>query len=162
MATKTAQSDAAHRVVRGLALRQRILELAPVSISHVAGVDNALADIASRPIPTVDDNSALLMHFDSAFSLQNRYWRRVSPINAQLSNVVLTLPKQRLTMQRWIQKSEPPTGGGGTSTALNVEFIPGSATLPRTTDSNYCWAMLHRLALDTSGRAGELKKFGTN
>jgi hypothetical protein len=154
MATKTAQSDAAHRVVRGLALRQRILELAPVSISHVAGVDNALADIASRPIPTVDDNSALLMHFDSAFSLQNRYWRRVSPINAQLSNVVLTLPKQRLTMQRWIQKSDPPTGGGGTSTAPNVMLIPGSATLPRPTGSNYCWALPHRLALDTLGKAG--------
>jgi hypothetical protein len=35
--TKTAKSDAAHRLVRGLALRQRTLESAPVSIlSHVA------------------------------------------------------------------------------------------------------------------------------
>ena len=62
MATKTVQSDAAHQLVRGLALRQRMLESAPVSISHVAGTDNVLADIASRPIPTIDDDSAFLTH----------------------------------------------------------------------------------------------------
>ncbi|KAI2511269.1 adenylate kinase [Fragilaria crotonensis] len=156
MATKTAQSDAAHRLVRGLALRQRMLESAPVSISHVAGTDNVLADIASRPIPTIDDDSAFLTHFDSAFPLQNRYWRRASPLPVQLSNVILTLRGQRLTMQRWILKSGPPIGGGGTNTAPSVELIRGSETLPRRPDSNYCWALPHGLELDILGREGKL------
>jgi hypothetical protein len=135
MATKTAQSDAAHRLVRGLALRQCMLKLAPMSISHVAGTDNVLADIASRPIPTIDDDSAFLTHFDSAFPLQNRYWRRASPLPMQLSNVILTLRGQRLTMQRWTLKSGPPTGGGGDNTAPSAELIPGSETLPRPPDA---------------------------
>ncbi|KAI2491431.1 adenylate kinase [Fragilaria crotonensis] len=156
MATKTAQSDAAHRLVRGLALRQRMLESAPVSISHVAGTDNVLADIASRPIPTIDDDSAFLTHFDSAFPLQNRYWRRASPLPVQLSNVILTLRGQRLTMQRWTLKSGPPTGGGGDNTAPSVELIPGSETLTRPPDSNYCWALPHGLELDILGREGKL------
>jgi hypothetical protein len=58
MATKTANSDAAHRLVRGLALRQRMLHSAPVSITHVAGSDNNLADIASRAITHLDDDHA--------------------------------------------------------------------------------------------------------
>ena len=70
MATKTANSDAAHRLIRGLAIRQRLLHSAPVSISHVAGEDNTLADIASRAITHIDDNSAFLMHFNTLFPLQ--------------------------------------------------------------------------------------------
>jgi hypothetical protein len=156
MATKTAKSDAAHRLVRGLALRQRMLESAPVSIAHVAGTDNALADIASRPIPQLDDEAAFLTHFDSVFPLQNRYWQRASPPPAQLSNVILTLRGQRLTLQRWMVQSVPPAGDGGASTAPLVELIHGSGMCPRPPGANYCWALPPGLELDTSGRAGKL------
>ena len=156
MATKTAKSDAAHRLLRGLALRQRMLESAPVSISHVAGTDNTLADIASRPIPQLDDDAAFLTHFDSVFPLQNRYWQRASPLPAQLSNVILTLRGQRLTLQRWMAQSEPPVGDGGASTVPRVELIRGSGTWPRPPGVNYCWALPPGLELDTLGRAGRL------
>jgi hypothetical protein len=156
MATKTANSDAAHRLIRGLAIRQRMLESAPVSISHVAGVDNALADIASRPITQLDDDTAFLTHFDSAFPLQNRFWQRASPIPEQLSNVILTLRGQRLTLQRWMVQSEPPTGDGGASTAPSVELIHGSGTSVRLPGANYCWALPPGLVLDTLGKAGKL------
>jgi hypothetical protein len=74
MATKTANSDAAHRLVRGLALRQRMLHSAPVSITHVAGADNNLADIASRAITHLDDDHAFLTHFGSVpLRLQSRF-----------------------------------------------------------------------------------------
>jgi hypothetical protein len=46
MATKTANSDAAHHLVRELTLCQQMLHSAPVSITHEAGLDNNLADIA--------------------------------------------------------------------------------------------------------------------
>jgi hypothetical protein len=48
MATKTANLDAAHRLVRGLTLRQRMLHFAPASITHVAGLDNNKPEIASQ------------------------------------------------------------------------------------------------------------------
>jgi hypothetical protein len=73
MATKTANSDASHRLVRGLALRQRMLHSAPVSITHVAGLDNNLADIASRAITQLDDNHAFLPHFDNLLPSQERF-----------------------------------------------------------------------------------------
>jgi hypothetical protein len=66
MATKTANSDAAYRLVRGLALCQRMLHSAPVSIMHVAGADNNIADNASRAITQLDDNHAFLTHFDNS------------------------------------------------------------------------------------------------
>ncbi len=71
MATKTANSDAAHRLVRGLALRQRMLHSAHVSITHVGGSNNNLADIASRA-RQLDDDHAFLTHFDNLFPLQRR------------------------------------------------------------------------------------------
>ena len=69
IATKTATSHSAHRLIRELALRQRILEKAPVSIAHVKqGTNNALADIGLRLITQLNDDSVFLTHFDSAIS----------------------------------------------------------------------------------------------
>ncbi len=121
MATKTANSDAARRLVRGLALRQRMLHSVPVSITHVAGANNNLADIASRAITHLDDDHAFLTHFDNLFPLQERFWQRASPPPAQLSNVISTLRGQRLTMQRWTVPLEPPAGVGGSNTVPIVE-----------------------------------------
>ena len=157
MATKTANSDAAHRLVRGLALRQRMLHSAPVSITHVAGADNNLADIASRAITHLDDDHAFLTHFDNLFPLQERFWQRASPPPAQLSNVISTLRGQRLTMQRWTVPLEPPAGVGGNNTVPIVERIRGCATrLPRSAAS-YSWDLPPGLVLDTLGKAGKLE-----
>ena len=156
MATKTATSHAAHRLIRGLALRQRMLETAPVSITHVKGTDNALADIASRPIAQLDDDSAFLTHFDSVFPLQDRFWQRASPPPVQLSNVISTLRGQRLTLQRWMVQSVPPTGDGGASTAPSVELIHGSGISHPRPRANYCWALPPGLELDTLGKVGKL------
>jgi hypothetical protein len=133
MATKAANSDAAHRLVRGLALRQRMLHSAPVSITHVADADNNLADIALQATTQLDDDNAFLMHFDNLFPLQERFWQRASPPPAQLSNVISTLRGQRLTIQRRTVLLEPPAAGaGGNNTVQIVEQIRGCATrLPR-------------------------------
>ena len=157
MATKTANSDAAHRLVRGLALRQRMLHSAPVSITHVAGADNNLADIASQAITHLDDDHAFLTHFDNLFPLQERFWQRASPPPAQLSNVISTLRGQRLTMQRWTLPLAPPVGAGGNNTVPIVERIRGCATrLPRSAAS-YSWDLPPGLVLDTLGKAGKLE-----
>jgi hypothetical protein len=157
MATKTAKSDAAHRLVRGLAIRQRLLESSPVNITHVAGKENTLADItASEAITQIDADAAFLTHFDNLFPLQGRYWQRASPPPELLSNVILTLRGQRLTLQRWMVPSGPPIGAGGPSTALNVELIHGCATSALRPAASYCWDLPPGLALGSSGRAGRL------
>ena len=157
MATKTANSDAAHRLVRGLALRQRMLHSAPVSITHVAGTANNLADIASRAITQLDDDHAFLTHFDNLFPLQERFWQRASPPPAQLSNVISTLRGQRLTTQRWTMQLGPPAGAGGTSTAPNVEQIHGCGIPPQRPAASSSWALPPGLVLDTLGRVGRLE-----
>jgi hypothetical protein len=110
MASKTANMDAAHRLDRGLTLRQRMLHSAPVNIIYVAGSDNNLADIASRAITQLDDDHAFLPHFDTLFHLQEQSWQRASPPPAQLCNVISMLRGQRLTMQRWTLQLGPPAG----------------------------------------------------
>jgi hypothetical protein len=156
MATKTANSDAAHRLVRGLALRQRMLHSAPVSITHVAGSDNNLADIASRAITHLDDDHAFLTHFDTLFPLQERSWQRASPPPAQLCNVISTLRGQRLTLQRWTMPLGPPAGAGGNNTAPIVEQIHGCGTQHRRSEASYSWDLPPGLVLDSLGKAGRL------
>ena len=130
----------------------------PCEITHNKGTDNALADIASRPITHLDDDSAFLTHFDSVFPLhQDRFWQRASPPPVQLSNVILTLRGQRLTLQRWMVQSVPPTGAGGaSSTAPSVELIHGSGTPHLRPSANYCWALPPGLELDTLGKVSKL------
>ena len=130
MATKTANSDA-------------------VSITHVAGSDNNLADIASRAILQLDDDLAFLTHFDNLSPLQERFWQGANPPPAQLYNVILTLRGQCLTQQRWTLQSGPPAGPGGSNTTPIVERIDGCATqLPRSAAS-YSWDLPSGLALDS-------------
>jgi hypothetical protein len=121
MAIKTANSDAAHRLVRRLEFCQQMLHSAPVSITHVAGLDNNLADIASQAITQLDDNHAFLTHFDNLFPLQERFWH--GPPHAQLSNVISTLRGQRLTMQWWTLSLEPPASAGCNNIVPIVERI---------------------------------------
>ncbi len=157
MATKTANSDAAHRLIRGLALRQRMLHSAPVSITHVAGSDNNLADIALQAITQHDDDHAFLMHFDNLFPLLERFWQRASSPPAQLSNVISTLRGQCLTMQRWTVPLKPPAGAGGNITEPIGEHIRGCATqLPRSAASN-SRDLPPGLALDSLGKVGKLE-----
>ncbi len=157
MATKTANSDAAHRLVRGSALCQRMLHSAPVSITHVAGADNNLADIALQAIIKLDDDHAFLTHFDNLFQLQERFRQRDSPPPEQLSNVISTLRGQRLTMQRWTVPLKLPAGAGGNNTVPIVEQIRGCATrLPRSAAS-YSWALPPGLVLDSLGKVRKLE-----
>jgi hypothetical protein len=157
MATKTANSDAAHRLVRGLALRQRMLHSATVSITHVAGSDNNLADVASQAITQLDDDHAFLTHIDTVFPLQEQSWRHASIPPAQLCNVISTLHGQRLTMQRWTLQLGSPAGAGGSNTAPIVEQIRSCGTpRPRSAGSS-SWDLLPGLVLDSLGKAGRLE-----
>ena len=156
MATKAATSNAAHRLLRGLAIRQRHSESAPVSIVHIAGTDNFLADIPSRPIASLPSEHLFLTYFNSLYPFQTTSWQRATPPADLLSNVISTLRGQRLTLQRWMAPPEKQAGPGGLSIVANVESIPGSAPAPTSDKARYSWVLPPGLELDSSGKVGKL------
>ena len=157
MATKSAKSEAAHRLLRGLAMRQRFLAAGPLQVLHIAGKANVLADIASRAIQNCDDPS-FLTHFNSLFPLtaKNTSWLRAYPPPDQLSNVILTLRGQRLQLQRWTMPPAQPAGDGGLVTATNAALTRGSPTALSLFNNNCSWDLPPGLELDTLGLVGRL------
>ena len=158
MATKTAKSEAAHRLLRGLAMRQRSLEAGPLLVVHIAGKSNTLADIASRPIPDLADDSHFLTHFATRFPLSPKRtsWQRALPMPEQMSNVILTLRGQRLQLPRWTMLPARPAGGGGHVTAMNATSTPGCPPAPLEFNNNCSWALPPGLELDSLGLVGRL------
>jgi hypothetical protein len=157
MATKSAKSDAAHRLLRGLAMRQRLIEAGPLQVLHIAGKSNVLADIASRMIVNCDD-SAFLTHFNSLFPLLPKAtsWLRACPLPDQLSNVILTLRGQRLQLPRWMIPPVRPAGAGGLVTAASANLTRGSVTAPHSFNNNCSWPLPPGLELDSLGLEGRL------
>ncbi len=133
MASKS-QSPIAGRLIRGLALRQRTVQSAPLQVLHVPGEQNILADTASRlakmlrPLASVRNDGNLddlpeitdaefLTHFNSKFPLaQGASWRVVRPPSELLSLVMSTLEGRPSSTKLWTQppgtshgKTGPPT-----------------------------------------------------
>jgi hypothetical protein len=100
MASQSA-SSIVFRLLRGLAMRQRITKSAPPALFHVAGIQNTLADVVFRPIKGLatpfhlggsspdhlEDSSPnsccpadFLTFFESCYALpQKRLWTNVQP-----------------------------------------------------------------------------------
>jgi hypothetical protein len=101
-----ASSPVAHRLFRGLAMRQRSTRAAPPEVYHVAGETNILADVASRKIkgvpsfPSFASNpAAFLSYYNSRFPLpQSPSWNVAHPDASLSSNVIWTLRGQRLEL----------------------------------------------------------------
>jgi hypothetical protein len=93
MATR-ASSLVAHRLLRGLTIRQRTTRAAPPEILHRAGKHNVLADVASRPnanVP-VSNPPAFLAYSNARFVLpQSPSWIIVHPNFDLSSNAISTL-----------------------------------------------------------------------
>jgi hypothetical protein len=144
MATRSA-SPVAYRLLRGLAMRQRMTRSAPPTVYHVAGILNTLADVASRPVHGVASHFHLMEQlphamcpdtfltiFASNYPLpQNKPWRSVQPSSALWSNVTSTLRGQRLALQRWMEKPVESLGPIGLGTPSNAVSIRGCATLTK-------------------------------
>jgi hypothetical protein len=141
MASRSA-SPIAFRLLKGFAMRQRTTRAAPTAVFHVGGVQNVLADVASRPVPGVAahfhllENSpgdmcpeAFLTLFNSSYALpQMRRWHNVQPPSGLWSNVIATLRGQRLPLQRWTKPIERKPSGTGLPMPGRATSTPGSAT----------------------------------
>jgi hypothetical protein len=142
MATRSA-TPIAYRLLRGLAMRQQVTRSAPPLIYHVAGINNILADVVSRPVHGVASHFHLmetlphtmcpetfLTIFNADYPLpQKRPWRSVQPNFSLWSNVIATLRGQRLNLRQWTEKLDAPPGPTGPVMPNNAELTPGCAIL---------------------------------
>lgn len=131
MADKS-QSATSGRLLRGLAMRQRNNHSGPMTVAHVAGDDNTMADVASRIYNTEFsgfDDGQFLTHFQQLFPLpQMLSWRVVKPPADMISAVTSTLLGTRLPMQRWIRKNKQRPGPTGAPMPPNANATRGSET----------------------------------
>ncbi len=151
-----ATTPIAGQLLRALAMRQRTTGAALPTVTHYAGARNIPADTASRSFsrfhhgcdkghPSTLD-SQFLTSFNTVFSLsllsKMQSWQLVPPASELSSLVISTLRGQKLPMQRWTQKPEPPTGGIGAHGARASGSTNSSSTSPRPSKPTFSWLSL--------------------
>jgi hypothetical protein len=169
MASRSA-SPIAFRLLRGLAMRQRLTRSAPPAVYHVAGVVNTLADVASRPVPGVASHFHLmetspntmcpqtfLTIFNAHFPLpQNKPWRNVQPSSALWSNVTSTLRGRRLALPQWMGMHAKHLGTTGPAMPDNAKSTPGCGTSTKLRAKPTSLPLPPGFALASSGERSQL------
>ena len=152
-------------------MRQRTVHSTCPVVASIAGVDNTLADVASRKIPqefdwnipdsscpTLPPNLPFLTYFADRFPLpQNNSWQIVTPMPELLSNVISTLRGQRLKMPRWTLPPAPLHGESGPNMPPKCAMSTLSSEPSRhLSNNNVSWPLPPGFELDPSGRVGKL------
>jgi hypothetical protein len=146
MASK-AQGPTAGRLLRGLAVMLHSNKAGRLTTVHVPGVDNVLADVASRPAKaqkmfraeTSLSDTDFCSSFDIAFPLpDNQAWTLAEVPQWMKLCVFETLRGKRLALQRWTGPSATVTGERGRRTAGSTPKIlgPDSQRARQPTDSS--------------------------
>jgi hypothetical protein len=161
----------AHRLLRGLAMRQRTTHSACPAVVSIPGIQNTLADVASRRISEIEDPSAIpgpfdpamhpnqnfLTYFAARFPLpQPSFWQIVTPMPELLSNVISTLRGKRLQMQRWTLLPDSPVGDGGKHMHACANSTHTFVASRSPSNNNLCWPLPPGFELDPSGMVGKL------
>ncbi len=129
MASK-ATSPTYGRLLRGLAVMLYHAHAGHLTTVHVPGIENVMADIASRP-----SKAQKLFHsthaltdldfcslFDAMFPLpSNQLWTLTAVPQWLKFNVCKTLHGKQLDLQQWMGPRENATGGHGKCTAASIK-----------------------------------------
>jgi hypothetical protein len=135
MASKS-KSPTAGRLLRGLAFMLYCAHAGRLTTVHVPGVENVMADIASRPTKAQQlfrSTSALSdinfrSSFDTAFPLPgNQQWTLASVPSWLRYNVFETLRGKRLALQLWTDPSGIATGQRGKRIAGSIRMPPAKS-----------------------------------
>jgi hypothetical protein len=151
------RSPIAGRLTRALAMRIHVNEASPLISHSIAGVDNRMADMASR---TFHRNTAthetftrpdddFLHLFNSTFPLQDNSWRSFRLSSRITSLVFSELRGKASTLASWrrITKKGSVIGSiGQTSSHPSVTWIPSSQTSPPPNESNSSLPLLNMSA----------------
>jgi hypothetical protein len=159
MATR-ASSPIAFRLLRGLAMRQRVTQAAPPETFHTEGERNVLADVASRIIASltnVTNPLAFLAYYNARFPLpQSPSWVLVTLDSALCSNVISTLRGRRLELRRWTTSREKRGGQIGAATPWVQTPIPTSAVWTNQAGKACSLPLPPEFALASTEKVGKL------
>jgi hypothetical protein len=113
------QAPTAGRLLRGLAAVQRATQAGPLTIGSIAGIENDMADVASRSFSeTLLCDRAFLTHFTNRFPLpQRQSWRLAHLMPDRTLLVTSTLEGKRLPLPRWTTASKQRIGKHGSISA---------------------------------------------
>lgn len=166
MASK-ASTPAAGRLLRGLAIMMLGAQMGPLITTHVAGDDNIMADIASRPTKAKQyfraqsdyiTDLAFLKHFSTAFPLPHQAaWRLAVPAPDLVSNICETLRGKRLEMPQWMGMRGHGTGMNGPSSAPSTTSVATSTVCPRVSATTRSLPLLSSSGEVTSAKAVKLE-----
>jgi hypothetical protein len=163
-------SPISFRLLKGFAMRQRSSRSAPPAVFHVAGVENVLADVASRPMPGVPVHfhvleqspgdmclKTFLTLFNSSYPLpQMRPWHNVQPDSEVWSNVIQTLRGQPLTLPRWTIKRGEKASETGQHTPTRATSTRGYACSPNRANKHTSLPLPPGFELASSGMQSKL------
>ena len=134
------QSLVAGRLLRGLSYMLYQRHAGRLTTVHVAGEENVMADIASRPTkakalfsssPTTLSDIQFRSSFDLEFPLPHeQVWRLVSIPEWLKSNVYETLRGKQLALRQWAEPRVNGIGKRGRSTANSTRSAPPGLPLP--------------------------------
>ena len=121
----------AGRLLRGLAYMLHSVHCGPVITTHLPGVENIMADIASRPAKALAmfapsqsqlSDEQFRSSFDTSFPLPNgQEWKLATVPDWLKSNVFKTLRGQRLSLQQWAPPNGPGIGKHGKATVASIK-----------------------------------------
>ena len=122
----TSTSTIAGHLLRALALRQHVNRTSPLSSAHIKGVENKMADIASRSFIDhrfTHTHKSFLHTFSSLFPLQNDSWQEYHVPQKLASRVISCLHGKPLAMASWVKITRPEKniGSTGQNTPPNSE-----------------------------------------
>lgn len=125
------QSLIAGRLLCGLAMRARVVEILPMMAVSIAGTDNITADVLSHSLRKesgyIFSNGKLLSHFNTSPPLaQKLSWRSVTPASAHQWNV---LHGARLPLALRMTHAVRSSGGTGAGTLSDGDKIDTSIRL---------------------------------
>jgi hypothetical protein len=139
------QALTAGRLLRGLAAFQRATQAGPLTIGPIPGIQNAMADLASRSFTDhLSCDRAFLTHFNTRFPLpQTQSWRLAHLTPDRTLLVTSTLAGKRLPLQHWMTASKPKTGTRGSISVPMPAATLTSSTPPNRSDNNCSSVSLH-------------------
>jgi hypothetical protein len=145
MASK-AKGPTAGCLLRGLAVMLHCNKVGQLMMVHVPGMDNVMADVASRPAKaqrmfravTPLSNADFCLSFDTAFLLPNNQAWTLADIPPWLKLCIFeTLRGKRLALQRWTGPNVTVTGERGWRTAGSTPWTVAPDAQQAREQTNY-------------------------
>jgi hypothetical protein len=144
------RSHVAKRLLRVLAVRQRVCRASPLLTISIAGKDNDMADAASRwfkddsKYDTDLPDTVFLPRFNAAFPLpQGASWKRFHFSSKMITRVISELVGPPSSMASWMRITKRGGSFGKTGVATSSLLTPAHTSMTNeSTPSSYLWGSL--------------------